>query len=404
MKYNKFRKIVIQANRMRKIYKTSNRMLSVTLVFTISMIIGALLVIDTMLLNQYKYYLRFPDNLAQILHTDDFTKIFVDLIEEENLVVQWYQKDVSLEQYRSEKQNVESTYTYIPFQFQESLFIENQVPQKMKLVEGRMFYYEDFIEEQNIVIIDKSTAKLFYEESAINQNIFLTMSDKENEEEYLKEYKIVGIVDDLIYSDHVSRQNDVTTYYTRFYLPYRENQDATITTHYSTIISDDIQRISMMADTNRIELTSSYKMNKLLLIEKVKNAWMKLILVAVISVILFINLFGVLKNIVKERYPEMGLLQAIGVEKKDILLQLLIELIILIAKNIVISIAIIGNIALVIKGIVLLLFGKEIIFYLDSLSIGLIIVVILLQMIAYPLLQLFFALQVDVLKQIRNDD
>lgn len=404
MKYNKFRKIVIQANRMRKNYKTSNRMLSVTLVFTISIIIGSLLVIDTILLEQYKYYMQFPDNLAQILHTDDFTKTFVDLIEEDNLVIQWYQKNVTLEQYRGEEQNVEATYTYIPFQFQESIFIENQVPQKMKLVEGRMFYYEDFIEEQNVVIIDETTARHLFTDDAIHQEIMLVMHDVENDEEYLKEYKVIGIVEDLIYSDHVSRQNGVTTYYTQFYLPYKENQDVERVTHFSTIIAKDIQGISMMADTNRIELTSSYKVNKLLVIEKVKNAWMKLILVIVISVILFVNLFGILKNNVKERYPEMGLLQAIGVEKKDILLQLLIELIILLAKNMIISVGVIGISSLVIKGIVLLLFGKEVIFYLDSLSIGLISVVILIQMIAYPLLQLLFALQVDALKQIRNDD
>lgn len=383
----------------------SYKLLSITIIITMSIILSFLIYTDTSMFNRYKYHYMLPDNIIQIYNNDRFSQLFLDQYRSNHQVITWSKNTLNLYQYQTKERQVLVSAYCVPYTFKDVVHFEDQIPQHMNIVEGRFFYPQEISNNEYVVIIDQYLANLlFLNESPIDQILKIPLYDQELKLEYLQDFVIKGVVYNEVNSYGKTEYDELQLYRSGIYLPYAMNEKLDMNTNqpYATIISDDYITIANQALINRLDVTSTYRIQEMMKSEKRTVLNTSMILLMIITTILGINMFSALKNVIKERSSEIGIKLAIGITKKAIMLQFLIETSVLMFINFIISMMIVLCIFYSIQFYQIIVHQVPYYIYISSYSMVLSIIIICTQSILYSLLITYFAIQVNVLDQIKG--
>lgn len=215
---------------------------------------------------------------------------------------------------------------------------EKTMVSKSRLLYGRDINFEDIKLRKNVIIIEKSTAKmLFLDENAVGE--YLDVISPYGYDSF----EVIGIIEDLpylkqhnfIFNSYIKNEKiEEVKYYFYAYTPY---------TYLEDMVDDDIyfkpyvfdkekNQISEMDMKMEIEwgdvdysiITKSQLVAETRIVEKELKGILMIIVIFVILLSSFLNMTMYIFSI-KERTYEIGIRRAVGATKLDIILQFVLE-------------------------------------------------------------------------------
>ncbi len=365
MKKNKFAHYL----KMCKINKKSYYLLSISIVVSLSILLVVLIVLDSNVYNKHKNIDNVPIGTMDI-YTDDVNFSNQDnlsyLIEDGNGYSHYKVNNFQLKRESSDKFSILGNYYYVDSNYF-SLFRSNDLSFYMY---DCIFGSCELVNEKDI-IIEKSLYDYLSSSYDINSTISLPIVDECGDQIY-RDYTIVGVVDNGGTNKNrpeIIENNGNMVLYTDIFMNFSNTPSNDFINREGYLVNAS-DPLSLSENVRKLgyNSTSVYLMKKTAIEDKLSAVSTKVILLIVLLLILGLNIYGNFMNSLKERYIEIGIKRALGVKKKDIILQFLFEMIIVLIINLAITLFLSFNFVYLFKIILLLLYQYEYILYFNVYS------------------------------------
>lgn len=404
-KYN----VSLRASRMRTILTIIGLSIG-----TIVFLIGSTIV-DSLKMNMIEKIDEFPDNI--IIYQDISSNSFAYLSKmDHNETITPYNK-VKV----SDNIFIKNTQYIINYDITgtSNNFVNSGVPgsgeipfSQINYLSGRVWSKKESEEKQLVVVISKYTAELLFPGKNPLEQFLLIPG--------IGRFKVIGIVNDLkefaVQKDFPTKENnrlnlpdaDVYIPYTTFIkivnekeidLEYGDNiQFVVQKNRYADKITEAIKKSDFQFELS--QLNNNYTRNKILLTINEDLQSFNIIFVSIYTLSIILSGFIVMNTMffsIKERFHEIGIRQAIGANKSDILIQFLYECGVYNFLAVVLGVSIMIFLVSVFK-IVLI---NHFIIYLSIQSIFIVFLVSFLQSFIFGLIPAIYATKIDIIEALK---
>lgn len=404
----KYRKIYIHAKKMVRIYRNSYIFLSVTVSISIGILLVFLLTFDSMNFNQFKDIKKYPENIAQImLQNDDTNEVyFLNYLKNKNIsMINWYTSDVTLEMYQKENEIITAHLYFTDRNFFNYPVYYDEFD-KTEIIEGRIYTDEEIMNKKRVVMIDETFAKALCRHKILGTSIKLPMK-KSNHEFYLAEFRIIGVVKKRADKTVNIDSENTVIHQTDLYLPYELKSDlftdSNPITKNVTIISDNMRAIVKQSRQYKAGINSIAAYHDDMYKKSKENIIIKGIILLVIVIILNINMFSTLNNIIAKRKKEIGIMRALGVKKKDIMIQFFFELFYVLLINVFVVSTVIIAIFYMISQIISSKSDIPFLMYMEPQSIILYLSTSFMLMMSNAFCTSYLTTRIDILENIKAE-
>lgn len=404
-KYN----VSLRASRMRTILTIIGLSIG-----TIVFLIGSTIV-DSLKMNMIEKIDEFPDNI--IIYQDISSNSFAYLSKmDHNETITPYNK-VKV----SDNIFIKNTQYIINYDITgtSNNFVNSGVPgsgeipfSQINYLSGRVWSKKESEEKQLVVVISKYTAELLFPGKNPLEQFLLIPG--------IGRFKVIGIVNDLkefaVQKDFPTKENnrlnlpdaDVYIPYTTFIkivnekeidLEYGDNiQFVVQKNRYADKITEAIKKSDFQFELS--QLNNNYTRNKILLTINEDLQSFNIIFVSIYTLSIILSGFIVMNTMffsIKERFHEIGIRQAIGANKSDILIQFLYECGVYNFLAVVLGVSVMIFLVSVFK-IVLI---NHFIIYLSIQSIFIVFLVSFLQSFIFGLIPAIYATKIDIIEALK---
>jgi putative ABC transport system permease protein len=404
-KYN----VSLRASRMRTILTIIGLSIG-----TIVFLIGSTIV-DSLKMNMIEKIDEFPDNI--IIYQDISSNSFAYLSKmDHNETITPYNK-VKV----SDNIFIKNTQYIINYDITgtSNNFVNSGVPgsgeipfSQINYLSGRVWSKKESEEKQLVVVISKYTAELLFPGKNPLEQFLLIPG--------IGRFKVIGIVNDLkefaVQKDFPTKENnrlnlpdaDVYIPYTTFIkivnekeidLEYGDNiQFVVQKNRYADKITEAIKKSDFQFELS--QLNNNYTRNKILLTINEDLQSFNIIFVSIYTLSIILCGFIVMNTMffsIKERFHEIGIRQAIGANKSDILIQFLYECGVYNFLAVVLGVSVMIFLVSVFK-IVLI---NHFIIYLSIQSIFIVFLVSFLQSFIFGLIPAIYATKIDIIEALK---
>lgn len=337
--------------------------LSITIIISFTLLLGYLILIDSKCYNNNKKIFSVPSGIVLAQQEDDNNKLkmFEKMMKENDLSFEkydYYSFCVPQLQYGA----ICSTFVGIPSRLKdvyESRIMVNSsdssdiinTPQKIKMLYGK----DDFFLEKGEAIINIS----FFE------SLGLKSSDLPYETEFLLsddnvdygriKLKVVGVCEDggyaskLHYDEDSNIAGEVRVYVSQNTLNSLNIDSFLEKDYYSFINTNDPEKVIAFENQLGLIKCSAYEAQKEALRQEKVDKSTKNKIAIMLLLVLGINMFGCLSNVIGRRQYEIGIKRAIGASVWEIIIQFLTESICILVIDELISLWLISNIVIAFK-------------------------------------------------------
>ena len=393
----------------------SYMLLSITIVISFTILLGYLIYIDSSTYNEYKEVLASDPNICM---SSDYNSI-KDVQTLTNMI----------------DENIQDAYYYTYYSSSAVFNIYNDLHVSITFLPriSVPFYRENIIETDDDfylsakevkIIKGKEFSQLNSNEVIIDQALYTAFGSKELpfEMNMPVQFDNGGLADTVYYKVNVvgicEGVNDVTNH---FYYNDEGNIEGVGYIYASNELIADVDRelfnsyyniFIYSKESNKIEhymnqlgmITYSVSstinsVKKEILIQKQT----KLIVLSVLLVVLGVNMFGSLENVISKREYEIGIKRAIGASMKSIMLQFLFESIILLLIDIMLSLFITSIIVIGYKLWIYLMNGEKWIMYLSGYSLGMYLISAIAITVVYSFILSYKASRVEIIGQLKAE-
>lgn len=381
---------------------------------TIVFLIGSTIV-DSLKMNMIEKIDEFPDNI--IIYQDISSNSFAYLSKmDHNETITPYNK-VKV----SDNIFIKNTQYIINYDITgtSNNFVNSGVPgsgeipfSQINYLSGRVWSKKESEEKQLVVVISKYTAELLFPGKNPLEQFLLIPG--------IGRFKVIGIVNDLkefaVQKDFPTKENnrlnlpdaDVYIPYTTFIkivnekeidLEYGDNiQFVVQKNRYADKITEAIKKSDFQFELS--QLNNNYTRNKILLTINEDLQSFNIIFVSIYTLSIILCGFIVMNTMffsIKERFHEIGIRQAIGANKSDILIQFLYECGVYNFLAVVLGVSVMIFLVSVFK-IVLI---NHFIIYLSIQSIFIVFLVSFLQSFIFGLIPAIYATKIDIIEALK---
>lgn len=404
----KYRKILNHAKKMVNLYKKSYLFLSVTVSLSIGILLVFLLTFDSIKFNEFKEIKRYPENIAQMMMQDDDynERYFLNYLKSKNIALnEWYTSDTTLDMYQK-KNEILTAHVYLTNRNFFNYPVYHEAFEKPEILEGRLYSNKEIENKSRVVVIDQVFAKALNKENIVGTTIRLPLK-KSDGNYYLDDFKIIGVVkkrNDRIVN--VTSEN-IMIHQIDLYLPYTLKDqiytDSNPITKNITIISENMRAIAKQAMQYKVGINSVASFHDDMYKKSKDNAIVKSIILIVIVIILNVNMFSTLNNLIAKRKKEIGIMRALGIKKVDIMIQFFFELFYVLLINIIIISSIIILIFYIITQIISFKTGADYIMYMEPLSIVLYLSISFMLIMSNAFCTSYLTTRIDILENIKAE-
>ncbi len=215
------------------------------------------------------------------------------------------------------------------------------------LIKGRGITEEDILEKKDVIVIDEITEQLLFSGNGLGKEISIPIMGEQFQNGYslytivdFATLEVVGVyensfIDKFNFSEELE-ENDSLIYNTFFYIPISLNLvDSTFTdTTYLFYNIDDVEKSeaeAMQIIINRgvyqsLDDYNSYNSIVIELSETLSDV--KQVIIIIVGIILMIASAIIVEAMIfsiKERFVEIGIKQAVGAKKSNILIEIFLE-------------------------------------------------------------------------------
>lgn len=404
----KYRKIYKHAKQMVRLYRRSYMFLSVTVSISIGILLIFLLTFDSINFNEFKDIKKYPENIAQMmLQNDDTNELyFLNYLKDKNIAMNdWYTSDITLDMYQKENEIISAHLYFTDRNFFNYPIYYDEFD-KPEVIEGRIYSNEEIKNKRNVVLIDEVFAKALHRENIIGSTIKLPLK-KSKDEFYLADFKVIGIVkkrnDKIV---NVASENTII-HQIDLYLPYMLKEDfytdSNAITKNVTIISENMRAIVKQAKQYKAGINSIAAYHDDMYKKSRYNIIVKCILLLVIVIILNVNMFSTLNNIIAKRKKEIGIMRALGIKKTDIMIQFFFELLYVLLMNVFVVSSIIIAAFYVVAQIISSKDSFPFLMYMEPFSIILYLLISFMLMMSNAFCTSYLTTRIDILENIKAE-
>lgn len=407
----KFKKILHHALLMIKINRKSYVLLSITIAISLGIVFEFLLFFDTRSFNNHKEAIRYPDNIGELNETgntiDDLQQFCTQIdAMKDTAIERWKKTTMELTSYSGingdKSVHVNAYLTKRNF-FNYPFFVDKF--EKVELIEGRIYSQEEIVNKANVVVIDAALANAYSKENVINEYLTLPILNEDGSF-HLEDYRIIGVVSKREDTITVIESDGFEIDQSDIYLPITQSDrlftQQSLSTSF-TIISNQLEEITYQAAVSGIKINSSYTYKKLMHEDMQDAIFVKAIILILIVFILEINMFSTLRSMIKDREKEIGIKRALGISNRDIIIQFLIEMFLVLIMNVVIISALCTSISYVL----ILLYNDiqtaSLILYIQPYSLVLFFIISFFLIIGNSLLTSYLTMKVDIIQNIKAE-
>lgn len=167
------------------------------------------------------------------------------------------------------------------------------------------------------------------------------------------------------------------------------------------ICSDNILSLVQLAQKFQLGAACPFVFQQSAMEEMQKASGDKLLMVITFLFFLSLNLFGNFRNTLEKRSYEIGVKRALGASKKEILGQFLIEGVIVMIGNIVLSAVLVINVLVLVKYIYFVQ-GRELILYMNQFSFLTYIICCIFLSFVFSVVFAYQAVNVEIIQYIKE--
>lgn len=351
---------------------------------------------DTYLYNKYKYAFKAPGDIAIICETDEngseINRYMKQLEKEEHVTFyQYCEQPVWLNQYGNCSMAIQRIPANIKCFYKYDDNDNSNGIQEVKIPQG------DFYLKSDEMIVEKK----FYDILKKQNNMVLSITQKrKGGKTETKKYKIVGYCEDIHESEiEVNEFGEMTGHMYAFAL-YDAGLEECINRRV-LICSDNILSLVQLAQKFQLGAACPFVFQQSAMEEMQKASGDKLLMVITFLFFLSLNLFGNFRNTLEKRSYEIGVKRALGASKKEILGQFLIEGVIVMIGNIVLSAVLVINVLVLVKYIYFVQ-GRELILYMNQFSFLTYIICCIFLSFVFSVVFAYQAVNVEIIQYIKE--
>lgn len=403
------KRIYKHALAMVKEHRKSYILLSITIFISLGIVFAFLLFYDTRSFNNNKEFLKYPDNVGQVGEFGNnketkeiFKKQMVGM--KDTAVETWFTSSVNLSVYENYDKLVNAKVYYTNRDFF-NYPVCNTEFDRVDLIEGRLYTQSEIANDENVIVIDKSLSKAFGNDSILNKKLKIPVKDANGNFHY-EDFQVVGVVSNRSDTKTVQKENDIELIQVDIYVPITQRNSLYMQSPlevYDTIISNKLREVTRLAMTQGIYMTSMISTKDMINKEMSDATIVKAIILLIMVVILNINMFSTLSNLIKDRQKEIGIKRALGISNKKIILQFFIEMLLVLLSNVVV-ITVFGT---SFSYIALLLYNflndATLVLYIQPYSLLLYFIISLFLILGNSLLISYLTTRVDIIQNIKAE-
>ena len=389
--------------------------LSVTIIISLSILLGYLVFVDSNCYNNSKEAFSVSSSyiIAQQESDNAKLKILENMMESNSISYKkydYYSLGIPQTQYGS---SVHATYVCIPSNLKSvyesrvlsSLDINNvyNAPQKLNMLYGR----EDFRLNKNEAIINRSFFEaLGLSEEDLPYETSFMLGDSYKDEGRIK-LSIVGVCEDGEYTQrlHYNDDNELDAtfqiYVSQASMNGIEIKDFGEVDYYSFIETDSPEKVTEYEKQLGLIECSAYQAQKEALINEKAEKGTKNKIVIMLLLILGVNMFSCLSNVIASRQYEIGIKRAIGAGVFDIVVQFLTESICILVIDIIASMWVVTNIVIGFKFFYWIKNKEVWIFHCSNYSIASFLISSISIIVIFSIVLAYKATKVEIVSQLK---
>lgn len=383
----------------------SYALLSITILISFTILLSFLAIVDSNIYNENKEIFSISPNVI-ILYDNGYdsdtikTKynVLINKMSRMNGIhyYQYYQQQVTLGQYGQ----INASINYIPNNIWGFYVHAGNYFKKISMIDNK-----DFSLKQNEAIVDRDLYNLL-KKSSKDKNIVINIPVYNGKDiSYYIKCKVVGACEVFKESEISVGTGGNLNGIAQIFISQNTLKEEGIKSVNSNMLiySSEVLSILQTADKLDIACDSPYIYQQAA-IEKIRIVLReKYIILLAFVVILGINLYSCMKNVLYDRYFEIGVKRAIGIKKQDIVFQFFIEGIFVMIVNIIISL-ICSNTILNLYKLFLLKFRNVLwTIFISKYSLIVYIISCILLTIAVSVLLAYQAINFEIVKYLKED-
>lgn len=334
--------------------------LSITIIISFTILLGYLIFIDSECYNNNKKIFSVSPKVVLAQQEDDNSKLKILETMMKNSGISYEQYDYysfSIPQLKYE--SVGSTFVCVPSNLKEvyesrtidfgsdatNLF---NTPQRLKMLYGR----ENYALEKNEAIINNSFFEgLGLTEDDLPYEMDFLLCDDNTDKGRIK-LSIVGVCEDgeyssvLHYDDNNKLSGEVRIYIAQASLNGINTDDFLEKNYYSFINTESPEKVITFENQLGLINCSAYNAQKEALMQERVDKGTKSKIIIMLLLILGVNMFGCLSNVISGRQYEIGIKRAIGASVSDIVMQFFTESMCILIVDVLLSMWCVANLVI----------------------------------------------------------
>jgi hypothetical protein len=392
-------------------------LLSVTIVFSFSILLGYLTFVDADLYNNYKEIFATPREIIRAYQWGEVRDLFdawlkrLDKIAETEYYT-YYETNTMLIGY----DNISVRISFLPagnvpvYKEDKYFPIVNNETVLSVIPEKLVSEKQDFILEKDEAIINESLFHAIVSEGTnLPISIRVPIVTNQSSVPVLRELQVVGLCADdehgeneLVLSETGSVRGSGQIYASQGLLSELEAK----LDHYSTValvVTDNPEAVYAASEPSKYVVSCVFlAQNKALEVIRAQKS-VKGIIAVVLLVLLAINLYSSFANALNERKFEIGVKRALGAPARSIVFQFLFEAVFIMLFNILISVALVTDILLIVKAVYHYFFAKQWTIYISSYSCYMFSVCSISLTLVFSLLFSYKTTQVEIVEYLKSE-
>ena len=397
-------------------------LLSVTIVFSFSILLGYLAFVDAGLYNKYKEIFATPREIIRAYHWGEEKQAFnawlkrLDKIDETEYYT-YFETNTKLTGY----DNISVTLSFLPVgnvpvykedkYFPDSNSVDGQDEAILSVLPEKLIgEKQDFNLSKNEAIINESLFLAIVPAGAsLPVSIHVPIKSAESPVPIFRELQVVGLCADGEHGENdlnIDEGGSVSGY-GQIYLSQSLLSDLKITLDtYSTValvVTNNPETVYAASEPSKYVVSCVFlAQNKALEIIKAQKS-VKAIISAVLLVLLGINLYSSFANALNERKFEIGVKRALGAPARSIVCQFLLEAVFVMVVNILISVALVTDILVGIKAVYHFILAEQWTIYISSYSCYMFLLCSISLTLVFSLLFSYKTTQVEIVKYLKAE-
>lgn len=305
------------------------RALSITIVLSFSIFLGFITWMDTINYNHFKEIMAAPSNVVMAeFEEPSMEKNLCRLLEQDNISYEYYMYLKVNGHQMQENTKTNFIYYGIPNSvsrvFDGSNIDNYMYPDEIHIKSG----VESFCIEKNEAIIEESFLHLLGKTYSDLPFEYETIFEESEDQLYRLNLKIVGVCEDSQYGEIKinSETGDIESVVTRLYVNQKTLSEYDLSQNLSiergiVITSNQPERVAAyMRSLGMIAVSAAESKSEVN--QQMRNqAQMKTIVLLLLMIILGVNMFGSMANVIAKREYEIGIKRAVGATAKNIVFQ-----------------------------------------------------------------------------------